>query len=111
MVRAWLHEGGKLDPLPLSHPPNQPHPPALMMVHYNNQYYLQPLEYGRAHRGVAATPTHQGVGSLTVGAGGSGDDTGLMVLYSSESFEELCTEGPNGKLSYCVDADLTHLLL
>ncbi len=62
MVRAWLLDGGKLEPLPLSHSSDlvlqhqhhqhhqhqhhQQPGPSLMLLHYNSQYYLQPVQEG-----------------------------------------------------------------
>lgn len=43
VVRAWLLDGGKLEALSLSHNTAPVHP-SLMMVHYNGQYYLQPID-------------------------------------------------------------------
>ena len=42
-MKAWLHDGGKLEPVILSHTQEKVHP-SLVMVVYNNQYYLQPVE-------------------------------------------------------------------
>ena len=44
VVRAWFHQGGKLEPVSFASPSHAVHP-TLMMVHYNNQYYLQPVEW------------------------------------------------------------------
>ncbi len=46
VVRAWLHEGGRLKPISLSSNSHAlGHAPNLMMVHYGKQYYLQPVEW------------------------------------------------------------------
>lgn len=58
MVRAWLRQGGKLEAVSLSGTSDRVHP-SLMMGHYNNQLYLQPVEpEGVASRLSTATPTH-----------------------------------------------------
>lgn len=49
VVKAWLHQGGKLEPISLSSPSAHisagQADPRLMMIHYTNQYYLQPVQW------------------------------------------------------------------
>lgn len=60
MVRAWLHQGGKLEAVSLSaHVSDRLHP-SLMMVEYRDQYYLQPV----------GPQAPQAVGPQAVGLGG-----------------------------------------
>ena len=53
VVRMWFHQGGKLESVSLSsHSKLSGHlGPSLMMVHYGNQYYLQPLQWEGAGQG------------------------------------------------------------
>lgn len=69
MVKAWLHEGGKLEPISLTYNSERVHP-SLMLVHYNNQYYLQPVEeWGRGAQGSQGSQgVRQGVNPLMVGS-------------------------------------------
>lgn len=66
-MRAWFLDGGKLEALPLSRDSALAHP-SLMMVHYNSQYYLQPVE-GFQVRGLGGQSG--GHGELAIGTTGS----------------------------------------
>ena len=59
VVKVWLQEGGKLELVELFHQSQRPverAEPSLIMLHYNNHYYLQPLQHsGKPRPRIAAS--------------------------------------------------------
>ena len=78
-MRVWLLDGGKLEALSLSHKSALVHP-SLMMVHYNGQYYLQPMEgfWGLTGQGGGFRGQEEELGKSVTTTGSQGEVHGQV---------------------------------
>lgn len=111
VVSVWLHEDGRLETVDFtSHHSRSDwlHQPQLMLVLYNDQYYIQPVIGAQGDRQPLTQQPMSDLNTQTksyalalqsnlISEPNENDKHDLTLYYDDDTFMKLCTAGPYGE--------------